>query len=182
VNIRCFVGVPMPEPVLDELSRLTSGLPGARWIDEDNIHLTLRFIGEVDGLVFRDVASALDEVAIEPFELSLDRLGFFPPRGEPRVLWAGTSPSEELAALKRAVDRGVNACGGEVERRKWIPHVTLARLSGTPSSRLAMYLAGNGFFRTSPFRVDAFNLYTSRLHPSGATYTVEATYPLSDEA
>ena len=181
MNIRCFVGVPMPETVLDELARLTMGLPGARWIDEDNIHLTLRFIGEVDGLVFRDVTEALDQISISPFELSLRGLGFFPPRGEPRVLWAGTSPSEDLATLKRSVDRQINACGGEQERRKWIPHVTLARLSGTPSSRLARYLSGNGLFRTAPFQVDRFNLYTSRLHPSGANYTVETTYPLAQE-
>ncbi|MEC9072588.1 MAG: RNA 2',3'-cyclic phosphodiesterase [Myxococcota bacterium] len=178
MNIRCFVGIPMPDHVLDDLARLTGGLPGARWIEEEDIHLTLRFIGEVDGLVFRDVAGALDEIRLAPFELSLNGMGFFPPRGEPRVLWAGTSNSEPLSALKRRVDREVNAHGGEQERRKWIPHVTLARLSGTPSSRLARYLGGNSLFRTPPFVVDRFNLYTSRLHHSGATYTVESTYLL----
>ena len=182
MNIRCFVGIPMPDHVLDDLARLTGGLPGARWIEEENIHLTLRFIGEVDGLVFRDVAGALDELQQSPFELTLDGLGFFPPRGEPRVLWAGASSSEPLSALKRSVDREVNANGGEQERRKWVPHVTLARLSGTPTSRLARYLSGNSLFRTQPFLVDRFNLYTSRLHPSGATYTVESTYPLAHEA
>jgi 2'-5' RNA ligase len=179
VNIRCFVGIPMPEPVLDDLARLAGGLPGARWSEEDNIHLTLRFIGEVDGLVYRDVSGALEDVSCAPFELSLNGLGFFPPRGEPRVLWAGSAPSEQLLGLKRGVDRQVNAHGGEQERRKWVPHVTLARLSGTPTSRLASYLSGNSLFRTQPFLVDRFNLYTSRLHPSGAIYTVETTFLLA---
>lgn len=175
---RLFVSIDVPDDVKQSLSRLTSDVPGARWLEPDEIHLTIRFVGEVDGLVFDDVLAALDEVRVAPFSLALRGVGHFPPRGEPRILWAGIERSDALRALHDKVESAVVRAGVEPERRKFAPHVTLARLRGAPSRAVASFLAMNGLFRTEPFPVRAFQLYSSNLSAKRAVHRVEATYPL----
>ena len=179
---RLFVAVDLPDELADGLTLMQAGVPGARWTDPDQMHVTLRFVGEVDGLVFRDVMAGLDEVEMQPFEVSLAGFGHFPPRGRPRSLWAGLGlPGlDELRELKRAVDRAVNVRGVEVEHRKYVPHVTIARLDETPTARVARFLASHSLYRSEPFTVDAFHLYSSKLYHSGAIHTLEASYSLGD--
>jgi 2'-5' RNA ligase len=179
LNIRLFAAIVLPQDVNDDLEFLSSGLPAARWSPAELRHLTVRFIGEVDGLVFQDVSTALARVEVDPFEICLRGVGHFPPRGEPKTLWTGVSDSAPLGALHRRVDRVLVEAGLEPERRKYVPHVTLARLSGTPSGRVGGYLATHALYRSRPFMVEELALFSSRLFDHGPEYTLEETYPLA---
>ena len=175
---RLFVSVEISDAVKQSLARLANDVPGARWLEPEEIHLTVRFIGEVDGLVFDDLLAALDEVRLAPFTLALRGVGYFPPRGEPRVLWAGLERSDALRALHDKVESVVVRAGVEPERRKFAPHVTLARLRNAPARAVGGFIAMNGLFRSEPFDVREFHLYSSSLSAKRAVHRVEASYPL----
>ena len=175
---RLFVAIDLPSDVKERLRPLCGGLPGARWVDGDQLHLTLRFIGEVDGGVLRDVREQLGTVRSAPFSLVLQGVGHFPPRGQPRVVWVGLEKSGPLGVLHGRVESALADAGLERDGRKFSPHITLARLKETPASRVGRYLEEFGLFRTDPFTVDAFILYSSTLTRHGAVHTPEATYPL----
>jgi 2'-5' RNA ligase len=175
---RIFIAVDPPEDVRDELLAMQHGVPGARWVDDDQLHLTLRFVGDVDGAQLRDLLSALRRVSAASFELRLGSAGFFPPRGPQRVLWIGVDKSAPLDALQRSVSRAVTRLGHAPDRKKWAPHVTLARLEGAPPNRVARFVAERALYRSRAFDVDAFHVYSSQLHPKGAVYTLEESYPL----
>lgn len=174
---RLFVAVPMPEEVSAELERLAIGLPGIRWTDPEQYHLTLRFIGDVEHSLFYEIGEALAGIAHPPFELTLQGLGTFPPRGEPHTLWVGVAESEPLQVLRRKVERTLREVGVENERRNFQPHVTLGRIrEPLPEARFGSWLARRSLFRTAPFPVSAFDLYSSLLRPEGAEHVVEASY------
>jgi len=175
---RLFVAVDLPEDIREELLAMQHGIPGARWVDDDQLHLTLRFVGEVDGADQRDIALALARVRGRPMTLALEGAGFFPPRGPLRVLWIGVTPSAPLAELQRTVSGAITRLGHAPDRKKWSPHVTLARLDGAPAPRVGRFVAERALYRSRPFEVDAFHLYASRLHPKGAIYTLEDSFPL----
>ncbi len=176
--IRLFIAIDLPETAKEELGRLCFGLPGARWIEPEQIHLTLRFIGEVDGGLFHEVRSGLEHVECPSFPLTLKGLGCFPPRGEPHVLWVGVEKSEPLFRLRKKVDVRLAGIGVAPEKRKFSPHVTLARLKETPLVRLTNFLSGNGLFALPEFTVSRFHLYSSLLTPKGAVHRLEGSYPL----
>lgn len=176
--IRLFIAVDLPEPVKNELGRICFGLPGARWVDQEQIHLTLRFIGEVDGGLFREIRAGLDNVVTSPFPLLLKGLGCFPPRKEPHVLWVGVEKSEPLFQLRKKVDALLADLEIPPEKRKFSPHITLARLKETPLIRLTNFLSGNALFSLPEFQVTDFHLYSSILTAKGAFHQLEATYPL----
>jgi 2'-5' RNA ligase len=174
---RLFVAVPMPEDVVADLERLAIGLPGIRWADPDQFHLTLRFIGEVEPPLFYEIGEALAGVAHPPFDLVLQGLGTFPPRGEPHTLWAGVAESEPLQALRRRIERALRAAGVGPEKRQWQPHVTLGRIrEPLPEARFGSWLARRSLFRTAPFPVSSFDLVSSVLRADGPEHAVEASY------
>lgn len=175
---RLFVSIELPDDVKQALARLSGDVPGARWLGPDEMHLTVRFIGEVDGLVYEDVLAALDEVRVAPFDLALHGVGHFPPRGEPKILWAGLERSDALRVLHDRVESALVRAGVEGEHRKFSPHVTLARLKGTPSRAVGSFLAMNGLFRAEPFTVREFHLYSSSLGAKRAVHRCEASYAL----
>ena len=175
---RLFVSIELPEAVKQTLLRLACDVPGARWVDPEQIHLTLRFIGEVDGAVFRDVTTSLDEVTARAFSLVVRGVGHFPPRGEPRVLWAGIENSDALVELRNRVESAIVRAGVAPEGRKFSPHITLARLKGTPERAVASFLAQNGLLRCEPAPVRDFHLYSSSLSAKRAVHRCEASYPL----
>lgn len=176
---RLFVAIELPDEIKLSLTPLTRGLGDVRWLDEDQRHLTLRFIGELDHGGLEDVIEALAMVNGAPFELRLEGIGHFPPRGEPRVIWAGVARSESLHRLKRSVDRALNGIGLTPENRKFAPHVTLARLRRPPPPhRLASWLAAHSLYRSQPFLVRGFHLYSSWLRAEGADHILEAGYEL----
>jgi 2'-5' RNA ligase len=172
---RLFAGIEIPKLVADRLSIAQSGLPGARWIYPENYHLTLRFIGDVDGAVARDFIESLGEIVAAPFDLRLEGLGSFGGY-KPRAIWAGVAPSSPLGSLQRATDRAAREAGLPPEPRNYMPHVTLARLRGSRAEAVAGYLERNGL--SQPFPVSRFVLFSSRNSIGGGPYVVEAAYPL----
>jgi len=174
---RLFVAVQLPADVREELMLIASGVPGAHWTEEDNLHLTIRFLGEVDGTKARDLATALRRLEIPPFELTLSGIGFFPPRGEAEVLWMGVEKSEPLEHLRQRVDSTATRLGIPQDRKRWVPHVTLARLHDAPRTRLQWFAAGQNLWKSRAFQVQAMVLMSSTLRPSGAVYQCEELFP-----
>ena len=179
--MRLFVALLLPVPVLKDLARLCSGLPGARWVRPENMHVTLRFIGEVDGAGADDAHLALKGVRGRAFPLALGGLGSFQSGRKIRMLWAGVEDQPALVSLRDDVEKALVRSGLEPERRKFTPHVSLARFNKKPGNKLAPYLEANGAFSAGPFPVTAFVLMRSYLGRSGAHYEVMADYPLEDE-
>ena len=134
MNKRLFVAIDPPEEIREQLAGICCGLPDARWTPPHQLHLTLCFIGEVSGAAFLDIREALEEISTPPFTLRLQGVGFFPPRGQPRVVWAGIEKNESLLVLQRKITTRLFALGFEPENRKFFPHITLARLQQTPPS------------------------------------------------
>ena len=174
---RLFTGLEIPRHVADSLSMMRGGLPGARWIDPENYHLTLRFIGDIDDALARDIAGLLGRVQRRPFELRLDGLTSFGGR-KPRAVVASITAVAPLLELQAEQERLLQRLGLEPEGRKYIPHVTLARLRETSSWQVADYLSARGHFRSAAFEVSRFVLFSSRSSVGGAPYVVEAAYPL----
>ena len=175
---RLFVAIDLPPDIAAQLQGLCSGVPGARWVQPEQMHLTLRFIGEVDGGVFREITEGLGSIMTGGFALQVKGLGVFPPRKTPKVLWAGIAPVEEVCVLRKRIDNVLLGMGLDPEGRKFSPHITLARLHDTPLARLSRFLAGNNLFATEAFPVSEFHLYSSQLTPKGAFHAIEASYPL----
>lgn len=176
---RLFIAVDLPEKILENLASMAFGIPGAKWVAPDQLHLTVRFIGEVDGALFRDIRDILNEVSAGSFCLQLKGVGYFPPRGAPRVLWVGLEKSEPLQLLRKKIDSALIRAGVAPEGRKFSPHITLARLKNSPVQKIANFLSGNGLFSQEPFQVEDFKLYSSVLSPKGAYHKVERIYPLA---
>ncbi|MGF1624547.1 MAG: RNA 2',3'-cyclic phosphodiesterase [Alphaproteobacteria bacterium] len=176
--MRLFVGIGMPPAIQDRLHRLRSAIPGARWIDRENLHLTLRFIGELAGDEAEDVAFALSRIEAEAFDLRLRGLGHFENGGEPTQLWADVEPCPSLTRLQEKVDSALRRSGVRFEKRNFRAHVTLARLRGAPLDRVRSFLRDRANFSADPFFVDRFTLFSSHLGKRGAQYVAEADYPL----
>lgn len=176
---RLFTGLEIPEDVAQGLSLLRGGLPGARWIDPENYHLTLRFIGDIDDAVAHEIASMLGRVNRSAFELRLESLSSFGGR-KPRAVTATVAPSPALMELQAEHERLLQRVGLEPQGRKYTPHVTLARLRDSSSRAVADYLAARGFFRSPKFRVERFVLFSSRASTGGGPYVVEEAFPLTD--
>jgi RNA 2',3'-cyclic 3'-phosphodiesterase len=175
---RLFVAIAMPEQIRPQLAALSGGLPGARWVSEDNLHLTLRFIGEVHRGVMDDVADALDRVRLPPFQLVLEGLGHWEAKGKARVVWIGVRPEPALNALQKRIEQVLIAAGLEPERRRFRPHITLARLRDAPDEWVVRYIQQHSPFSLPAFEVDSFTLFRSYLKREGSVYQAEAEYPL----
>lgn len=174
---RIFTGVEIPSDIGQALSMLRGGLPGARWITPDNYHLTLRFIGDVDDVTAQEVASLLGRVRRGAFQLHLEGLTSFGGR-RPRAVVATVAPEQALFDVQAEHERLMQRMGLEPEGRKYLPHVTLARLRDSSSLDVADYLSARGYFRTAPFPISRFVLFSSRNSVGGGPYVVEASYPL----
>jgi 2'-5' RNA ligase len=173
---RLFVAIRPPAPIRERLLALSGGVHNARWQEDDQLHLTLRFIGEVDRHRAEDVAAALGNVRHAPFELALSGVGSFSGRGK-GALWAGVTPHEALQALHKKVDQACLRVGIEPENRAYLPHITVARLgrgAGLPDPFIARW-AG---LSSPTFPVGSFRLYESSLGSEGAVYNAVANYPL----
>ena len=175
---RLFTGLEIPKALGESLSLLRGGLPGARWIDPENYHVTLRFIGDVDDTIAQEIAWLLGKVRRKDFELRLDGLQSFGGR-KPRAVIAAVAPSQSVMELQAEHERLMRRVGLDPEARKYTPHVTLARLRDTSSFEVAEYLSARGAFRSPPFSVSRFVLFSSRASTGGGPYVVEAAYPLA---
>ena len=179
---RLFVALALPDHVRAALSRLRCGFPGARWVAEENFHLTLRFIGDVDNRTRDDIAGQLDRVREPGFHLELDSFGCFETRGKVRALWARILASDELFHLQRKIDTALDSAGVTREARKFRPHVTLARFRDAPLDGVSRLICDASPFRVSPFPISSFVLYRSFLNRGGPVYRPEIVYPLDGEA
>ena len=178
---RLFVALRLPDSLNGAVREMQFGLRNARWLGEDGLHLTLAFIGEVDGSAQRRIEAALAGVTARTLRIALHGLGCFPPRGAPRVLWTGASPKTELVSLAQTVRRALGCTGLGLERRRFMPHVTIARFRRPPPpTELEGYFSAHSLFRTRGADVESFHLFSSALRSSGARYTIEATFPLRD--
>ena len=175
--MRLFVAVALPDIVARALLSLENGVPGARWQTREQLHLTLRFIGEVDGARLAAIDDALSQVAAAPFTLTLKGVGCFGGK-TPRALWAGAAEPEPLCHLNRKIESAMQRLGLPPDARKFSPHVTLARLKGTPRGAAMDFLAERALFAAPSFEAASFALYSSLTAPAGSRYTVEREYPL----
>lgn len=179
---RLFTGLEIPADVSFALSLKRGGLSGARWIDPSDYHITLRFIGDVDTTTANEVVSNLDQLTNSvSFPIRITEIGCF--GGEkPRALYAAVEPSEELKRFQAAHERVIQRAGVAPEGRKFVPHITLARLRGTASGEVAQFLAEAPRFEPLNFTPSQFVLYSSRDSVGGGPYVIEETFPLSPSA
>lgn len=177
---RLFVAIRPPAAIRDQLQDLMEGVPGARWQDDEQLHLTLRFIGEVEGPLAEDIAAVLQTIHHPAFPIMLSGLGKFDSRGRVHTLWAGVRPHDMLAHLHRKVDQALVRVGLQPERRAYLPHVTLARFGREASSPDAL-LARHAGLSSAPFEIDHFALYESHLSQAGAHYEMVARYALQKD-
>lgn len=176
---RLFTGLEVPRDVRLALSFKCGGLQGARWIDPENYHITLRFIGDVDNVTAGEVRDGLDRLAgSETFFVRLDHLNAFG-GDKPRALYAGVESNANLLRLQAAQERVLQRIGLEPEGRRFQPHVTLARLRGSTALDIAQYMSMAGRFVPLEFPVGRFVLFSSRDSVGGGPYLVEHAYPLS---
>jgi 2'-5' RNA ligase len=175
---RLFTGLEIPREVAQSLSLLRGGLPGARWIDPENYHITLRFIGDIDDRLAHEIALLLDGVKRRSFEVRFGGLTVFGGR-KPRAIVVGVEPIQPLLELQSELERLMQRLGLEPEGRKFTPHVTLARLRDVSSRDVAEYLSTRGPLFGASFRVSRFVLFSARASVGGGPYVIEADYPLA---
>ena len=179
---RLFTGLEIPKPVADALASRRGGLVGARWIDPANFHVTLRFIGDVDGATARELAALLGEMRPRPpFPVEIDALSAFG-GARPRALIASVVPSAELLRLQAEQERVARRAGLDPETRKFTPHVTLARLRDATAGDVAAFLAMQGHCPRLSFTAARLVLFSARDSVGGGPYIVEAAYPFRSGA
>ena len=174
---RLFVAIRPPEAIRDVLIDAMDDSPELGWVKDDNLHRTLRFIGEVERPLADDIAAALGRIRAAPFALSLDGIGRFDRRNG-GALWAGVMPKAPVAALAAKVERACTAAGVAPERRAFHPHITLARFNRRSAAFAEALTARNRALASPPFAVTEFILYQSHLSRHGAHYEAVATYAL----
>ena len=174
--MRLFVAITLPEQILAALERIQQNVPGANWTPPENMHLTLRFLGEVNGADFQDLMPALADAAVPPFEIEIASVGHFERRQIPTVLWAGIRPSPDLQRLQAKVEQVVRSCSFPPESRKFSPHITLARLGESDPLPVRNFLQRNSLFAPGPARVEGFTLFSSHLGNGDPHHRPEVDY------
>ena len=170
---RLFIALTPPPAVRALVSELAEPLPGVDWIAPENFHITLRFLGDVPEEAREAMTARLASIRVEPFILPVEGLGTFPPDAPPRVIWTGVGRGHpRLYQLRQRLDDSLLAAGLNLDVRTFHPHITVARCSQTPLPAIRRWLREKGEFAAAPFRVDSFELYSSRLGPAGPVYTV----------
>lgn len=177
--MRLFVALDLPGPLRERLAALGGGVPGARWIPAANLHLTLRFIGEVPPFRAEEVDHALAGLRARRFPLTLAGIGTFAKAGRETVLWMGVERSERLELLQGKIETALQRAGLEPERRRFAPHVALARLDNAAPEKLAAFVQRHNLFRADSYEVEHFTLFSSRLGKEAAVYQAEVEYPLN---
>lgn len=171
---RLFFALSLPDALADELEGLCDGIHDARWVD--SFHLTLSFLGDVHQHQIPDIVDAAASISFQPFQLTLNSVGVFPLRGDPSVLWVGVEKSDRLAALHKTLKAEMRQVGLVLEKRKFHPHVTLARFKEPPDQTAFDWLATHMTYRSGPFWVREFHLISSILSPRGSQYRVERSF------
>ena len=177
--IRLFVALALAEELRSALAALAGGIQGARWVPPENYHLTLRFIGEVERWRAEEADEALAAIRGRSFDLALRGVGTFEKGGRIGALWVGAERSEALAHLQSKVETALQRIGLEPERRRFAPHVTLARTDRADPAKLIAWVQAHNLFRAAPVRVESFTLFSSRLGKENPVYEAEVDYALA---
>ena len=175
--MRLFVALPLPDIVAQSLMLIQGGVPGARWQTREQLHLTLRFIGEADGRDAAALDDALAAIRAPAFTLQLHAVGQFGGR-QVHTLWAGLRRNQTLDYLQRKVNNAIRRVGQPQDSHKFTPHVTLARLRHSQPEKVLEWLTHHALYTSSEFPVEAFCLYSSKLTSDGSIYRIEREYPL----
>ena len=176
--IRLFVGLLLRNEIVARLQALCGGLPGARWVEPANMHITLRFIGEINEQDADEIDRLLSGVNADSFNLELKGLGTFGQGDKIRALWASVVPSQPLNHLQAKIESAVVRSGQQTERRRFTPHVTLARFSRPGLARIQSFVEGNNLFQAGPFHIGQITLFESSLGGGGPVYMPLAQYEL----
>ncbi len=176
--MRLFVGLDLPWPIRKQFDRLDGSMPGARWVPEENFHLTLRFIGEVTPVQAEEIDLALATLRGKAFSLIFAGVGTFAKGGRETQLWIGVERNPALDHLQGKIETALQRAGLPLERRRFIPHVTLARLDNAVPQKVAAFLQAHNLFRSDPVAYDHFTLFSSRMGKEAAVYEAEVEYPL----
>jgi 2'-5' RNA ligase len=182
--MRLFVALDLPWWLREQLSLLSgSGIPGARWVPPENYHLTLRFIGETPAHRAEDIDLALAALRGRGFSLTFSGLGVFakngPKGGRITTLWVGVERNPQLEHLQGKIETALQRAGLEPERRRFTPHLTLARLDAVPEAKLAAFVQAHNLFRSEPVPIEHFTLFSSQLGKEQSVYTAEVEYKLA---
>ncbi len=178
--MRLFVGLELPWEARRRLAMLGGrGVPGARWVPMENFHLTLRFIGEVPAYRAEEVDEALAALRAKRFALELAGVGTFAKGGRDTTLWVGVTRNPALEHLAGKIETALQRAGMHAERRRFAPHVTLARLDNAPVDKLAGFVQAHNLFRAGPIEVACFTLFSSQLGKEASVYTPEVEYELA---
>jgi 2'-5' RNA ligase len=169
---RLFIALMIPEPQRSQLAWLQAGLEGAHWVQPEKLHLTVRFIGEVPENTVEDIQGLLAGLQVRDFDIHLRGIGVFEPGNRPRSLWAAVADPAPLIALHEKCNQALRRVGVPEERRKYLPHVSLARLVHAHTERLVQYMEAHGGFDAPPFRAEKFSLIRSHLTHHGAAYEI----------
>jgi 2'-5' RNA ligase len=180
--LRLFVALALPDEVRSSLAGLAGGIPGAKWVPSGNYHLTLRFIGEIENWRAQEVDDALAGIRGAAFDLSLHGLGTFEKAGRIHSLWVGAERSPALTHLQGKVETALQRVGLPPERKRFSPHVTIARTDRAPPEKVIAYVQAHNLFRVAPVRVECFTLFSSRLGKEASVYTPEVEYDLQARA
>lgn len=175
---RLFTGISLPDTLRDELGLCQSGLQGARWIERGDLHLTLRFFGDMSPQQANELAEALQDLSFAPFQLQLEGVGVFGSKA-PRMVYVTALPTEALLHLQRAHEVLAQRLGFPPERRKFTPHITLARVRRSPVHAVRDYLSRQLSYAHLSFEVQGFELFSSKESRGGGPYVVEGHYPAS---
>ncbi len=178
--MRLFVGLDLPWHLRERLAVLANaGIAGARWVPTENYHLTLRFIGETPGHRAEDIDLALAGLKARGFSLTLSGVGTFSKAGRSTALWVGVERNPQLDHLQNKIETALQRCGLDAERRRFQPHVTLARLDNAAEAKVVSFVQAHNLFRSEPVPVEHFTLFSSQLGKEASVYTPEVEYELA---
>jgi 2'-5' RNA ligase len=180
--LRLFVALTLPADIRTALAGLAGGIPGAKWVPAENYHLTLRFIGEIENWRAQEVDDALAGIRGSAFDLSLRGLGTFEKGGRIQALWVGAERNDALAHLQGKVETALQRAGLPPERKRFSPHVTIARVDRAPPEKVVAFVQAHNLFRAPPVRVGHFTLLSSRLGKEASVYSAEVEYDLVTRA
>lgn len=178
--MRVFAGLAIPPDLSERIHLLGGGIPGARWTAVENYHVTLTFIGDVDEAQLDDIDEALSGIDAPAFDLEVTGTGSFAQGDDPKVLWLGLAPNRALADLKQRIDQALDRYDIVFERRKYTPHITLARFKQPDEQKIVDFMQAHNLFRLPSFRVEDFVLYNSYSGSEGPVYEPLEYYPLND--
>jgi 2'-5' RNA ligase len=177
---RLFVAIDLPEQVKDDLALFAPELPVARWVPAEQLHLTLRFIGDVGPQTFSTIKERVSGLLFQRFPLAMRGVGHFPPRKRPRVLWVGVDPCDSLMLLQQELEKALAETGLPPEERRFSPHITIARLKETPPTAVSTFEVRHRDLACAPFEVREIILYSSVLTTQGAIHCREAAVTCQD--